>query len=572
MRIKRYLIAIIAVILLTIPAYQSLLRAGFYSMHDDLQAFRILEMDRCFKDLQLPCRWVPNSGYQFGYPLFLFYPPSAYYVGEISHLLGLQFIDATKFVFIFGFITSALAMYLFLNSFLKSWPALVGALMYTYAPYKAVDVYVRGALSEFFALTFFPLIFWAIFKLIKTGRWQYSAFLALSIGGLLYTHNLMSILFAPLAIVWTITLLITEKKWKLLPKIIIGGILGVGFAASFSLPVAFERNYVHVDSVISGYFDYRQHFVNFGQLFFSTFWGYGSSVWGPYDGLSLSTGQLQWFMGLIGVVLASVHFKKYKKITIITLVLAVLELGVLFMMHQKSSFIWAKFPFLAYIQFPWRLLGPSIFLLSILGAIAVYFASSEQMINRKRWFGETTFSILMGVIIIVGLLVLYQPFFKPNGWLNISDKDKFSGKSWDKQLTISIFDYLPIYSKLPPINRAPEKPEVLEGKAEFKYYKKGSNYQYGEVYVQKEALVRAPLFDFPGMQVKIDGKKVNYVNNDCRNQPFCYGLITFKIPEGQHKINIKLEDTPPRSLGNIISIFSLLGIAGLFILKRNNEK
>ena len=33
------------------------------------------------------------------------------------------------------------------------------------------------------------------------------------------------------------------------------------------------------------------------------------------------------------------------------------------------------------------------------------------------------------------------------------------------------FDYLPIYATLPPINEAPDIPEVLDGKALFSDYK-----------------------------------------------------------------------------------------------------
>ncbi len=150
----------IALLVLLIPAFYQLLRPGFFWMQDDLQAFRIQQLDKCVKDFQIPCRWVPDAGYQYGYPQFNYYPPSVYYLGEIFHLIGFQFIDAVKILFILGFILAAIAMFIFLRSMFGKWPAYVGAIIYTYAPYKAVDVYVRGALSEFWSFVFFPLIFW----------------------------------------------------------------------------------------------------------------------------------------------------------------------------------------------------------------------------------------------------------------------------------------------------------------------------------------------------------------------------------------------------------------------------
>src|SRR3989344_6624353 len=113
----------VIILILIIPSFFALLKPGFFPMQDDLQAFRIHQMVECFKDFQIPCRWVPDPGYQYGYPQFNFYPPSVYYLGEIIHLTGIQFIDAVKILFILGFILSALTCFIFLKSLFGQWPA-----------------------------------------------------------------------------------------------------------------------------------------------------------------------------------------------------------------------------------------------------------------------------------------------------------------------------------------------------------------------------------------------------------------------------------------------------------------
>jgi hypothetical protein len=148
------------------------------------------------------------------------------------------------------------------------------------------------------------------------------------------------------------------------------GVLGITLAGFFIFPVTAERQYVHLETIIGGYFDYRMHFVDLNQLFISNFWGYGSSVWGPWDEMNLSTGQVHFIISLVAVALALVQFKKHPKISSITLVLFALSMGILFMMHQKSSFIWDKLPFLAYLQFPWRFLSDSVFLPSKISGLA----------------------------------------------------------------------------------------------------------------------------------------------------------------------------------------------------------
>ena len=554
-KINKDFLWIIAIILLTFPVYSKLVRPGFFPMQDDLQAFRVYEMDKCFGDWQIPCRWVPDAGYEYGYPQFNYYPPSVYYLGAILHRVGIQYIDTVKILFVLGYVTSALTMFLLVRELWGSWPGVVSSLLYTYVPYKAVEVYVRGALSEFWSLAIFPLVFWASYLLIKTAKKKYFIWLAVSAALLMITHNLMTLIFVPVAVIWALYWIWSEKKWRSLFKIGASGLLGVGLAAFYFLPVVFERKFVHVESLLSGYFDYRQHFVSLYKLFISREWGYGSSGF-PNEVLNLSIGLVQWLAGLLAVGLGIFHLRKNKKLGYLVLILGAVELGVLFMMHVKSSFIWAKLPILWWLQFPWRFLSISIFLLALLGGAAVYMAGRGKYI--------------LGVIAIIAAIILNVGFFVPKAWLAISDSDKFSGVSWERELTISIFDYLPIYAKLPPITKAPDVPEVLDGKATIVEYQKGSNWQKGKIEVAKDATIRLPLFDFPGMRVTANAKVINHYHDDCRGQTYCLGLITFKLGKGSYNFEARLTDTPIRMLGNYLSLTSIIALVWLII--RKDEK
>ena len=347
-------------------------------MQDDLQAFRVQQMDKCFDDGQIPCRWVPDAGYGYGYPQFNYYPPFPYYVGAVMHRMGIQYIDVVKILFVTGYIFSALTMFLLVNELLKNkWAGFVSAVLYTYIPYKAVEVYVRGALSEFWAQIFFPLIFWLIYKVVMTGKKSFILFLGVSIAMLATTHTLMTIIFVPVAVLWAIYWLSTEK-WVNLSKVIWSGLLGFGLSAFYLLPVAFERQFVHIESMLSGYFDYRAHFVNLYKLFISREWGYGSSGF-PNELLNLSLGIVQWVVGLLTVGLAILNYKKSRKLSVLAFLIFISSLLTVFMIHMKSSFIWVKLPFLWYMQFPWRFLAVSIFLLCLLSGFLHTFAKNMHI-------------------------------------------------------------------------------------------------------------------------------------------------------------------------------------------------
>ena len=108
---------IIILLLFIIPSFFRLLRPGFFPIQDDMQVFRLFEMDKCIQDFQIPCRWIPDGGYQYGYPQFNFYAPGVYYLGEIIHLIGFQFIDSIKILFILGFVFSGITMFVLAREF-----------------------------------------------------------------------------------------------------------------------------------------------------------------------------------------------------------------------------------------------------------------------------------------------------------------------------------------------------------------------------------------------------------------------------------------------------------------------
>lgn len=544
------------ILILIVPVFVQLIRPGYFWMQDDLQAFRLQQLDKCVKDLQLPCRWIPDMGYQYGYPQFEFYSPSVFYIGELIHLVGFQFIDSIKILFILGAILSAFFMYRLLADWLGGKEAFLGTVFYIYTPFRAVEMYVRGSLNEFWALVCFPLLFWSSMQLIKKKSFKYFLYFSLSLALMLTTHNLMTMIFLPVLSIWILYNLFLERSWKIVVNVVSSGLLGVGLAAFFILPAFFEKQSVHIESLISGYFDYRQHFVTFRELFFSNFFGYGSSELGPKDGISLSTGIIQWVVAVAAIFLAMFFWKKKKRMGILTLGLGLLELFILFLNHEKSSFIWSILEPLKWLQFPWRFLAVSIFLLSLLSALTI---------NYLKEFKFTKY-LIVGLIFIS--IVMNLSFFTPFRWFDISDQDKFSGELWEKQLTISIFDYLPLSSTLPPNRKAPSEPELLDGAARFDFYKKGSNYQVGQFFASGAATLRLPIYDFSGMTARLDGKVISHRNDDCRLEPFCFGLVTVNAPAGAHSISVKLENTMLRNLSNILSLASVMTLIFLGTKKR----
>lgn len=538
-------------LLLSIFSFKSLFQPGYFFMHDDMQPIRVLQIDKCFKDGQIPCRWVPDLGYGYGYPLYLYYPPLAYYLMEGFHLLGFSFLTAVKLEFALTFILSGLAMFLLGKSLWGNFGGLISALFYVYAPYRASDVYTRGAVGEFTALIFLPLILWTILEFVRQEKIKYLIFLALSYGGLLITHNITSFIFTAVAALWGLFLLWHQQKWKLLPRLLLGAILGVGLAGFFILPVIFEKKLVHVETMTYGYFNYLAHFTSLRQLFFKTHWGYGSSELGPDDDLSFAIGTFHWLFALL-VWLIAWKQKKKEGFSFLTLsLLGLAGVAAAFMTHQRSVFIWNRLAFLRYLQFPWRFLTIVTFAFSAMAGAAIFYLKK--------------YKLLVAILMVIGVILLNAGYCQPWIRYDITDKEKFSGELWEKQLTASIFDYLPIYAEAPPAEKAPEIPWLVKGEGKVFAFEKGTNWQKGRVeIVSDQAQIRLPLFYFPKFELKVDGEKtpIDYQNE--------LGLVSFNVDRGSHKFDVKLRRTPVRVVGDLMTLVSLLAIGGWLIYEKKN--
>ena len=543
------------IIFLSLIACRQLFSPGYFPMHDDLQISRLYQIDKCVRDLQIPCRWVPDMGYGYGYPLFNFYPPFPYYLGEVFHLVGFSLINSVKLLFILGLTLSGFFMFLLASKFWGKLGGLVSAAFYIYAPYQAVDIYVRGAMNEFWAITFFPAIFWAIAELVKSRQKRYMGLLALFYGLLLLSHNIMTMVFTPLVAIWSFFLIWYYKKsLKALIPIIVGGVWGVGLAAFFTLPVIFEKQFVHVETMLMGYFNYLAHFVSLKQLFFSRFWGFGASTWGEGDEMPFQIGYLHWIVPAIAVVVFTLLGVK-KKVSFRNWLLVtgywLLFLFFAFLTHLRATPIWQTVKPLEYLQFPWRFLAIVIFALSFLAGSFVF--SFEKLLGKK--IRKSIFrSVVAGLVVAV--VILNFGYFRPEKILKITDEEKlFSPKGWNKLQTDAIFDYLPVYAEKPPGEPAPKNLEVLEGKVGVTYLEKGTNwYQFQARVIEGPATIRLPIFDFPNWKVWVDGRLV-VTNNDN-----FLGLITFEVPVGDYDVFVRLTNTSIRTVSNLISLISWLAL------------
>ena len=545
---------LILVILLTIPSFTTLLQPGYFGHHDDLQIFRIYQMDKCFRDGQIPCRWVPDMGYGFGYPLFNFYPVMPYYLGEFIHLFGFSLIVSVKILAILSFLVSGITMFLLGRFLWGNLGGLVSSMFFVYAPYHAVDIYVRGAFAEAWSLAFTPAVFLMIAKVVREPSLKNIILLAIFSALFLTSHNPMALIFTPLMVVWAGIFIVindgsSSKKYRSIPKLILGGVWGLGLAAFFTVPVLVEGKLVHLETLFIGYFNYLAHFISLPQMFISRFWGWGGSIWGPDDGMPFQIGYLHWGGILLAIPLALILWFKDKLRSIILVYLVLVFWLAAFLMHPRSNPIWEKVTILQTLQFPWRILAVVIFTSSL--AVGGFFYGTK----RKSLL------LIFLIALFFGIHIFYREYFRIERSVPLTDKEKLSGALLDLQRTAGIFDYLPQTAKFPPGKGAKEEIEVISGYISQKSFTRGTNWLQAEIEATSTATLRLPIFDFPKWRVFIDKNEVKFDNQNDLGQP------TFEISVGSHTIYAKLYDTPVRKIANLISLISL-SVLGYFLFKK----
>lgn len=540
---------VVLLVLLVLPALAPLGQKGYFTMHDDLQSMRQYQLDICLADGQIPCRWVPDMGYGYGYPLFNFYPPLPYLIGQVYRWAGLAYIDVVKAVGVTGFVVTAIGMYLLGRQFWGRRGGLISAAFYTYAPYHSVDFYVRGAMNEFWAMALYPFIFWATYRLISTQQKKWIPVVSLGVAGLMLAHNPMLMIFAPLLVAWCLFWIIklhrlaTPEALKALLNLGLSALWAGLLSAFFTLPVVFESQYVSIWTLTAGYFNYLAHFLDLNQMFWRINWGYGESVYGPGDTMSFAIGYLHWLVPAL-VLLLVPFVKKLRRHASLILLLAFFVVVSLFMSHFKATPIWQAIKPLEFLQFPWRFLTLVVFVASFLAGGAGL-VLSRQVVS----------------LLLLLLLLLNANYFRPRLWLpDMTDAQKFSGNSWRLLVTSGIFDYLPLWAPLPPADAAGDDIGILSGQATFTRLEKRSNRQVYSIDVASPAtIVQLQTYYFPGWKIFVDGQEVRV--DPTRDK--LLGRMEVDLGSGKHTVEAKFGDTPVRRAGNALSVVGWLALLGV---------
>jgi hypothetical protein len=531
---------LILLFILIIPTISALFIPGFYGASDDVHIAWLFEMHRSLSMGQFPPRFVPDLSYGFGYPLFNFVFPLPFYLGEIFHLLGLSFVDSIKAVFFVSMFLSGLFMYFLIGQYTKSKLInLTGAIIYSYSTYRAVDLYIRGAIGEILSFVFFPLILLSIIKVSRKLNIRWLGIGGISVGGLVLTHNIATYMFLPVVAFFVlIQLFFIRSKIKFLAESLVILIFGLLISSYFWLPALLDSSLMKYDTV----FDFKDHFPTLKQLSIP-FWGYGASVPGPYDGLSFNIGTINLIVLGTGILFGFYYWRRLeveKKILLIWGVLVMIL--TVFMMNFRSTYLWEHIPLLPYFQFPWRFLMMTTFITPLFIVFVDKFIYKNQLV----------------LILLILAVILNISNFRPQDFLGRQDNyylDKYiplpnASETYNNQQEEYL--RLPKDTSKRPTQSLPLV-QIGENLETVKFTQINPLNTHIQIDTPQQAVVSYNRYYFPGWKVLVNGQE-QLVSP---GRP--YGQIQVLVPAGKSNLEIFFTETSFKIMLDLVSL-------GVFLL------
>ncbi len=570
-----FLFLAVAVFLTSWP----LLRPGMFAIHDFVHGARIVEMAAGISQGQIPVRWSANFGYGYGMPLFEFYAPLPYYVGAFFYLLGLPLVTSVKLLFLLTSLGTVIGGYFLGKSVFESrWAGILVAYAVAFAPYRALNLFIRGAVSEAWGMMALPWIMYGFFA-VKTSSKK--GFLAILFGCLVLflSHNLTTLIALPFLMLFFVLMIVVEILKKTRTQVIIemsiygfgAVLLAIGLSAFYLFPAFLEKGYTQMSgAILDDYFNYSLHFLYIRQ-FFDFEWAYGGSEWGPDDKLSFFLGFGQLF-GLIitGVMLLQkkIQFsrkflKKPEKASVQVFLqkyllffsLLVFFFASLFMTLQRSYSLWQHIPLLQYVQFPWRFLSVASFFLAMLAGVPFF-------LLKKRVAKMIYFFSILGLLVTLNTL-----YFKPERHL-----DDAAGLYYEEPARIQkdmsgiLPDFIP--SKFDPENSQVPPVSTLICETECRTITPLVERAHERLYAieaDRDVTISFAISDFPGWVVEIDGEEVSHSVSTT-------GTIDVALTQGIHMVGIQLQSTPIRLASDWATAVSIVVTLSILIVFSESKR
>ncbi len=331
-------------------------------------------------------RWLPHSFEGLGSPAFYFYAPLPYHLCAAVDILSLGRLPTERVIGLAAtllLLASGIAMRAWLRGIAGPGCATLGALAYMAAPYHLLDHYVRGALGEFAAYAALPVVALGIRRSAR-GQGSGEPLFALGYAALLLSHLptalLASVTMIPIQVAWCAAATGGARPRAIfLCRCALAGAIGLAISAAYLLPALTAQEFINSERLWTPY-----HQPQVWLLLTPDRW--------PNPGLMAAISS---FAGAAAIVMGASVRAVLRASPAMgpadrqVLLWACVGLLCLLLMAGAVPQAWTTVPFLAKVQFPWRLL--TIVDFSAATAVSVALAGAQH----ARWVAPFALAVIV---------------------------------------------------------------------------------------------------------------------------------------------------------------------------------
>lgn len=540
----------VTIIVATLPYFNDFLIRG----HD--LAIHLARIEGIYYGIlngEFPTRINPIQLYGYGYAMPIMYPDFFLYIPAFLRLCGVSLLLSYKcLLFVLNVATVLISYQCFKKILHSKYAGIIGSILYTLGSYRLTNIYERAALGEILAMTFIPLVIWSMYEIImgNSKKWLGAA---IGFACLFMSHMLTTVM------VLFFTILVAasayQKLWKEKERLVHlfyaagSAVLMVAWCA---IPLlSYMRLPFHIGDTKD---QLHSSSVYFSQIF-SEAWGSGFR--GNVN-LGQTAGELPLTLGIIiflGVFLFFIGYRENKEKETYKLGMYLFILGGIALFMSSWLFPWEAFQQIEWIskivskfQFAFRFLLLVSTFWSITAAIGITEFLKEKMSDK---------TIIFIVLILFTVSIGYL-----DGTL---EKETYQNKN--DIIAVNDNDNLYMYQNINPYNWFLNGESILispDASVQISnYVKKGTKITFDAIIenTAADSYFDVPLAYYPGYAAKWEGGKLPVVMSD-------KGMVRFQMPPTSGVITVEYKEKPLWVIGNLISLLTWVGFAGIAIKRK----
>ena len=468
-------------------------------------------------------RWSEMANHGYGEPRFIFYPPASWVLGAALGTVLPWKLAPGAFIWI-ALTLSGCSMFLLARVWFCRRDAIFAAALYATNPYYLIVIYWRSDFAELLAGAALPLLLLYCLRAHESGH-KVMVTLSGVVAAAWLTNVPVAIMVNYSLLLLCVIVAIMQRSWRAIGIGVASLTLGMGLAAVYVLPAAYEQRWVAIEQVLTLGFRPQDNFL---------FRSIGDTGHDAFNRLLTMTA-----VGLMVTIILSIPLALRKR-TIprnATVVLLAWSALVMFLLFPVSLPVWSAVPKLRFLQFPWRWL--------LCANIA--FVLFVTVTCQKRYLRTGIYLGIIGMLIF-GAWRIQRPWKDTAEDIRRMADLHSSGQGYKSRP-----EYTPLGADVSQVDpNAKQAALQLNSAAPISWpvWKAESKLIVVNAPTSDRLLLR--LFNYPAWHAEVNGLPVQI-------EPISpSGQVSIPVPMGENRVVVVFNRTWDRWWGGIISAISLV--------------